>query len=163
MDTLVEVPVHFFVKMSRIIDQTITWRIVTQPLLTPVFRWLALGVLAATALVTPGPLSVDLCILHRTTGLPCPGCGVTRGLMHLAHGEWSEALGANPWALLVWPLLAAMALSLLVPEARMERFNAWIARREPWPSKLVRVLLLAFFGFGLLRLGWFVATSQRFP
>lgn len=149
--------------MSRLIDQTITWRIVTQPLLTPVFRWLALGVLAATALVTPGRLAFDVCILHRTTGLPCPGCGVTRGLMHLAHGEWQEALGANPWSLLVWPLLGLMAATLLVPAPAMARFDAWAARHEPWPSRVVRVLLLAFFGFGLLRLGWFIATSQRFP
>lgn len=149
--------------MSDILDRTISWRIVAQPLLTPVFRVLAGVVLVASFVFVPGRAGPDLCPLHRVTGLPCPGCGVTRGLMFLSHGEWSEALGANPWVLVIWPVLAAMALSLVVPGARLASFEAFVARAEPWPSRLVRVLLVAFFGFGVLRFGYFATTGAWFP
>lgn len=149
--------------MSDLLDRTISWRIVTQPLLTPVFRALALVVLVASFVLVPGRTGPDLCPLHRLTGLPCPGCGVSRGLMFLSHGDWSEALGANPWVLVVWPLLAAMALSLVVPARSLAAFEAFVARQEPWPSRLVRVLLVAFFGFGLVRFVYFAASGAWFP
>ena len=149
--------------MSDFIDRTISWRIVTQPLLTPVFRALALVVLVASFVLAPGPTGVDLCPLHRATGLPCPGCGVTRGLMYVSHGEWAEALGANPWVLVLWPVLLAMALSLVLPAGTLAAFEAFIARHEPWPSRLVRVLLVAFFGFGLVRLVYFAVSGAWFP
>lgn len=44
-----------------------------------------------------------LCPLRRFTGLPCPGCGMTRAFAHLAKGEWSAAIRDHPLA----PLLAA--------------------------------------------------------
>jgi hypothetical protein len=44
-----------------------------------------------------------LCPLRLFTGLPCPGCGMTRAFAHLAKGEWSAAVHDHPLA----PLLAA--------------------------------------------------------
>jgi hypothetical protein len=44
-----------------------------------------------------------ICPLRRFTGLPCPGCGMTRAFAHLAKGEWSAAIHDHPLA----PLLAA--------------------------------------------------------
>jgi hypothetical protein len=43
------------------------------------------------------------CPLRRFVGLPCPGCGMTRALAHLAKGEWSAAVRDHPLA----PLLSA--------------------------------------------------------
>jgi hypothetical protein len=47
--------------------------------------------------------SFTLCPLRLFTGLPCPGCGMTRAFAHLAKGEWSAAVRDHPLA----PLLAA--------------------------------------------------------
>jgi len=58
--------------------------------------------------VPPEGAGFAVCALRRFTGLPCPGCGMTRALAHLAKGEWSAALRDHPLA----PLLAAeLALS----------------------------------------------------
>ncbi len=32
-----------------------------------------------------------LCVLRQTTGLPCPGCGLSRSVVAAAHGNWSES------------------------------------------------------------------------
>jgi len=53
--------------------------------------------------VPPEGRESAICLLRRFTGIPCPGCGLTRAFAHLAKGEWSAALHDHPLA----PLLAA--------------------------------------------------------
>lgn len=48
------------------------------------FGWLSLG------------LPTPLCPLHAVTGIPCPTCGLTRGLGCLLQGQLEEALYFNP-------------------------------------------------------------------
>ena len=36
------------------------------------------------------------CTFRRLTGLDCPGCGLTRSFISLAHGQWRAAWGYNP-------------------------------------------------------------------
>jgi len=75
----------------------------------PLLRWLAVGALGALAFailraVTPPPPEVlPFCLVRRFLGIPCPGCGMTRALSHLARGEWRAALALHPLA----PLVAA--------------------------------------------------------
>jgi hypothetical protein len=38
------------------------------------------------------------CLYYRVSGMPCPGCGMTRALAALFHGEWREVLRLHPWA-----------------------------------------------------------------
>lgn len=71
----------------------------------------AVAALVLHAWVPPDGAAFVLCPLRRFTGLPCPGCGLTRAFAHLAKGEWSAAVRAHPLA----PLLAA------------ELAGAWIA------------------------------------
>ena len=48
------------------------------------------------------------CIFHVVTGLQCPGCGVTRMLSALLHGDWRGAWESNA------PVLAGLVgLSLV--------------------------------------------------
>ena len=73
--------------------------------------WATVGGLAlasaAAAAVAAGSLAdgPTLCLFRLTTGVPCPGCGLTRGMAWLARGELARALGLHPLA----PLLAAEA------------------------------------------------------
>lgn len=50
------------------------------------------------------------CPLRTFTGIPCPFCGMTRGVLALVHGDVSAAFAFNPGAFLI----VAMALVLLV-------------------------------------------------
>lgn len=55
--------------------------------------------LLATAALTPvsrvesGPV---LCPVRRTTGRPCPGCGGSRSLVRLLHGDLRGSVAAHP-------------------------------------------------------------------
>jgi hypothetical protein len=83
--------------------------------------------------------------------------------MFVSHGQLAEALGANPFSVVLWPVLVALAVSAFFPSRWMERFDARVAAWEPWPSRVVRVLLVAFFGFGFVRLGYFALSREWFP
>jgi hypothetical protein len=38
------------------------------------------------------------CAWHRWTGLPCPGCGATRSILRLLHGDVVAGFALNPLA-----------------------------------------------------------------
>jgi hypothetical protein len=50
------------------------------------------------------------CQLHKLTGLWCPGCGSTRALHQLLHGNLMTAFRFNPLAILLLPLVAYLAV-----------------------------------------------------
>ena len=67
--------------------------------------WL-LAPLALIALPTRWLASApSVCLVRRVTGRPCPGCGMTRALSHLAHGDLRRAWRANHRVVIVAPLL----------------------------------------------------------
>jgi hypothetical protein len=43
-----------------------------------------------------------LCTFKRTTGLDCPGCGLTRCFISLGHGQIGAAFGFNPVGILLY-------------------------------------------------------------
>ena len=49
------------------------------------------------------------CPFHALTGLNCPGCGATRALYHLLHGDVSGAFRFNQIFFLMVPFFAAAA------------------------------------------------------
>lgn len=50
-------------------------------------------------------LGLDLCLFKNTTGIPCPGCGLTRASVDILHFRWSEAMIHHALVLPVWLLL----------------------------------------------------------
>ena len=92
--------------------QPVPPKISAPPSLT-VFAVIALGAAFAGAgavvfFFNPGTHGFyPICLFHKLTGWNCPGCGGTRSLYALLHGNFALALTDN--ALLVF-LLPAMAL-----------------------------------------------------
>lgn len=48
-----------------------------------------------------------LCMFRFFTGANCPGCGLTRAFIHIAHGDLAGAWRFNPAAFLWFPIIAA--------------------------------------------------------
>ena len=57
------------------------------------------------------------CLFRAVTGLPCPGCGITRGVIAIARGDFRKAWHRNPASFGVVAFLAMMAASALSDEA----------------------------------------------
>ncbi|MBF0517724.1 MAG: DUF2752 domain-containing protein [Nitrospirae bacterium] len=45
------------------------------------------------------------CLVHRLTGLYCPGCGSTRAVHQLLHGNLTAALKLNPLTVVALPFI----------------------------------------------------------
>jgi hypothetical protein len=132
-------------------------------LFTPGTRWLALLAVGASTVLPLDGFGVDLCSLHRMTGLPCPGCGLTRGFIALTHADFVTAAGANPFALVLFPLFVGLAALAVGPEGMTRALLGWVRRRERAVASAYRVGLAAFLGFGGLRFGWFLLHGETFP
>lgn len=63
-------------------------------------------------------ISPDLCLFHRLTGLSCPTCGTTRGLLALARGDWRASFLWNPMTM-VGGWVLAVVLTARVFTGRM--------------------------------------------
>lgn len=55
-------------------------------------------------------IQIPLCLFHRVTGLPCPGCGMTRAVVLLGHGDLAGSLRMHPLA----PVFGLMWIALLL-------------------------------------------------
>ncbi len=97
----------------------------------------------------PDLLLPPLCLAREWFGVSCPGCGLTRSFIHLAHGDWRASLESHR---LGW-LLAGLVL-LQVPY----RIHGLCRRGGPLLPRRVRqgialgtiALLIANWIYGLL-------------
>ncbi len=83
---------------------------------------LVLGAAACVVLLLVPPGSphakwLPKCMFHQLTGLYCPGCGATRALSAMLHGDLKSSLHNN---LLLFPLLALIAVLIVKPEISLK-------------------------------------------
>jgi hypothetical protein len=72
------------------------------------FRLLSVAVAVIVLLAIPLSLvdnGPSLCLIKAVSGHECPGCGMTRALMHALHGDFTRAWEFNWRWVLVAPLL----------------------------------------------------------
>lgn len=84
---------------------------------------LVLGAAACVILLAVPPGSAHAkwlprCMFHQLTGLYCPGCGATRALSAMLHGDLKSSLHNN---LLLFPLLALIAFMIVKPGISLKR------------------------------------------
>jgi hypothetical protein len=108
----------------------------------------ATGVALLLARIDPNTPGSPLppCPLRALTGLYCPGCGSTRCLHALVHGDVTQALAMNPLLVVVAPVLVLMAL----------RAGDLLPTWRPWESVLAvarqpRAWLWLLLAYGVLR------------
>jgi len=95
---------------------------------------LVLGAAACIVLLAVPPGSphakwLPKCMFHQMTGLYCPGCGATRALSAMLHGDLKSSLHNN---LLLFPLLALIVFLLMKPETSL---------KQPFAITIVAVVL----------------------
>lgn len=65
------------------------------------------------------------CPLRRTTGIACPGCGLTRGFHSLFHGDFAAALDFNALIPIFIVIFGYFYLSMLLVAVRGRSFPRW--------------------------------------
>ena len=102
--------------------------------------WLVLAALAAVGFLTePDPrgfgtheqFGFSPCAFRDWLGAPCPTCGVTTSVSHLAHGQVIKSLSTQPLGLVL-----TLAATLLAPVAAVAHLKgadlgAQLARHGP--------------------------------
>lgn len=84
------------------------------------------------------------CVFHELTGLYCPGCGSTRALHCLLHGEFREAIRNNALTIVVLPLFGVIFLARAVCRRSTTTASRW---RWGWLGLLLAVIVV----FGVVR------------
>lgn len=104
----------------------------------------ALGGVAVLRAFDPNAGGLWPCAFHVITGLHCPGCGLTRTLHALVHGDIARAWAMNPLAIVALPLLALMLAQWGFARPLLP---AWLDRRVHDGRVWIAALVL----FGVLR------------
>ena len=110
----------------------------------------AVAVVGAWVLYTFAPTPDSFyprCVFHLATGLDCPGCGSTRAMHQLLHGNVGAAFRLNPILFLLLGVFGAGAPSFLRGET--PRFFM-----RPWFGWTTVVVLTAF---------WIVRNTPIYP
>lgn len=94
---------------------------------------------AAVALFPP-------CAFHLLTGLLCPGCGLTRAVHQVMHGEIASALALNALLPLYVLLLGGLVAGWLWREVRGSTPDALRVR-----ASVIALSGVAMLAFGVLR------------
>lgn len=127
-----------------------------------IFTVAAAVVLIGTGTLAQTGIHAPPCPFHALTGLPCPGCGLTRCALSLWHGSLGLALRYHPLGVLLFALCLALVLlaaggTLLPAAARAHaRLVVWLLR----PSTVIH-FLIAFGVWWAVRL-LFLFTGSRF-
>ncbi len=109
------------------------------------------GTIAGASFFDPERIGTEFCWLRALSGLPCPGCGLTRSVCHLARGDAAQALWFHPFGLLVLPFSVTAASSLLWPAAFRARVRRAIDRHRGGVESTYRAVVLVFLAYGFLR------------
>lgn len=98
-------------------------------------RRLARGMLIGTALyglLVFFNLPVFVCPWKQVTGLPCPGCGMTRSTLALMQGDFLTSLRLNALTWFIWFFWIIIAIGITIP-ARYRKI--WIKKIGDWEQR----------------------------
>ena len=86
------------------------------------------------------------CSLYVATGYTCPGCGSTRALYHLTHGNVLEAFRLNPGLITLLLLSVTDYTRYAIAVKRAKRFQTLFCN-----TKLIFTLLGGMLIYGIVR------------
>ena len=104
---------------------------------------IVLGLAGIFGLITVSGLPI--CPMAGVLGIPCPGCGLTRATLALAHGDFQRAFSFHPLVFVLAPLFIAAvsntALEYVRGPSPRRTATPWLASRTK--TAIAWVLLAA--------------------
>lgn len=126
------------------------------PILTSVVQnRLAGWMIAGAAGLQAGLVSLGFpgwqCPFLHVTGLPCPGCGLSRAMVKLLEGDWRTSLELHAFAPLFVVALLLVTWAAILPQQQ----RAWFIGRLEWVERrtgITAILLVGLMLYWLIRL-----------
>ena len=116
------------------------------------------GAVALQAVLVGLGVAAWQCPFRAATGLPCPGCGLSRAAVLLLKGEWAASWALHPFAAVFLLGAVLVGAGFLLPERASWRLANAVEKIERRTGVTV-ILLTAAGGFGLVRLIWFALAG----
>lgn len=91
----------------------------------------------------------ELCHSRIWLGVPCPGCGLTRGMIAMAHGRVAEAWNHNPGSLFLWGLILFQ-----IPLQGWKLWRCKLGRRRLEPGRIMGSIWIAMMAVLLAQWCW---------
>lgn len=125
---------------------------ITGGIIHPVTCFVALSALILGAFVLPTQgIGLSMCAMKTTTGIPCPGCGLTRSVTGVFHGRFLAAWQYNPFGFGFALFFALSGPLLFLPSRLRARL---IEKLSPYDMHVFIVLiafLTLFIIYGVVR------------
>jgi uncharacterized protein DUF2752 len=95
---------------------------------------------------------IPVCLFHSLTGLPCPGCGLTRAFSSLLHGQVAAAFAYHPFVFLLLPLFVIMAAHNFLPAGARQSLETLCRTHDRVLRSGYYGVIYSFVAFGVLRM-----------
>ena len=94
------------------------------------------------------------CYIHQTTGLLCPGCGITRMFLNLAKFNISDAFFSNPVIFVIFTIWITISVICFIGKPK-------ILTKSKFLYSMFYVSIFTLFIFGILRNITWQNTAKR--
>jgi len=121
-------------------------------LFNPFCTWGALVLLPLAAALPSDGAGIPVCWFHALTGLPCPGCGLTRAFSSLLHGHLQAAFAYHPFVFLFFPLFLMCAAYNFFPTGARQKLERFCRTHDRVIRTGYHGVIYSFVVFGVLRL-----------
>jgi len=101
------------------------------------------GIVSADRIVGVIPV---FCPFEAVTGIPCPGCGMTRAILSLMAGNFGTAALYNPFCF----FLLFMIIASILPARWLEKVPSAVTKVLPYCYTAVLILVIVFWIFDRL-------------
>jgi hypothetical protein len=104
------------------------------------WRMVGLALVPAAAFLSVSPIDpVPPCPLRTVTGIPCPLCGSTRGVIAAIHGDLGAALALNPASVLALVLVVLLLVAWKVERVRIPVWTIVAVVAALWAYQLFKL------------------------
>jgi len=110
----------------------------------------ALFILAFILGSSPKLMSVPLCAVRSFLHIDCPGCGLTRSIAFLAHGQIKKSIAFHPLGIVIGMWLVFLFLKEIIGRASRRSLFAPVSQRSR--DIILFSFVIALFGQWLAKL-----------
>lgn len=105
------------------------------PILAPILEsrtlgWAIIGAVTLHFGLVLGGLPGLPCPIRETLGIPCPGCGLSRGIAALLYGDWQTSLYYHIFAPIFLAAFGVVVITSLLPAYSRQKMIGWVGKIE---------------------------------